>query len=229
MNQNILIIEDEVKIAEIVSAYLNEEGYGVTVAHTGTEGLKQLKEQPDLIILDLMLPDMDGEDICRFIRQDSVIPIIMLTAKSHEDERVKGLLMGADDYMVKPFSPKELVARVKTVLRRVIRKEDAVSFNRERIVINKNTHEVKKAGDTITLTPTEYNILVVFTENPDRVLSREQLARLCRGYDFEGYERTIDAHIKNLRRKVETDSRNPEFIKTIFGVGYKFTGVSDEE
>ncbi len=229
MKLKILIIEDEKKIADIVSAYLKKEGYIVNVALTGVDGLNKLKETPDLIVLDLMLPDMDGEDICKTIRQSSDVPIIMLTAKSREDERIKGLLMGADDYVVKPFSPKELVARVGVILKRAGKKEKVITFNNGRLLINKSTNEIKKDDKVITLTQTEFSILTVLSENAGRVLNREQIVNLCLGHDFEGFERTIDAHIKNLRQKIEINPRKPEFIKTIYGLGYKFTGVKDED
>ncbi|MGE5894932.1 MAG: response regulator transcription factor [bacterium] len=225
----ILIIEDETKISSIVKSYLEREGFGVTVASTGREGLVALKNQPDLLILDLMLPDMDGADICETVRKDSDMPIIMLTAKSGEEERIQGLGIGADDYVVKPFSPRELVARVQALLRRTTKRKNIISFNKGRLQINTDTAEVSKDGSIIELTNTEYRILLYLARRPGNVLSREQLMNIVQGYDFEGYDRIIDAHIKNLRHKVDPDVRNPLFIRTVYGVGYKFIGTSDED
>lgn len=228
--QRILIIEDEKKISDIVKAYLEREGFTVLRAETGEDGLKALREGPDLIILDLMLPDMQGEDVCAIIREHSDLPVIMLTAKSDEEDRIKGLGIGADDYVVKPFSPRELVARVKAHLRRAVRSRRKIySYDRGNLKIDLENHEAFREGSPVTLTPTEFKILVSLAENPGRVLSREQLVNIVLGYDFEGYDRTIDAHVKNLRHKVEKDSKSPEFIQTVYGVGYKFIGTVDEE
>jgi DNA-binding response OmpR family regulator len=228
--QRILLIEDEKKISEIVKAYLEKDGFRVTLASSGEDGLKALKKNPDLVILDLMLPDMQGEELCMIIRKSSDVPVIMLTAKSGEEDRIKGLGLGADDYVIKPFSPGELVARVKAHLRRVIKiRRKIYSFNRGLLKIDIENHEAFKEGSPITLTPTEFKILVSLAENPGRVLSREQLVNIVMGYDFEGYDRTIDAHVKNLRHKVEKDSKSPEFILTVYGIGYKFIGITDEK
>jgi len=228
--QKILIIEDEKKISEIVKAYLEKEGFRVTLAGTGEDGLKALKENPDLIILDLMLPDMQGEELCTIIRESSDVPVIILTAKSGEEDRVKGLGIGADDYVVKPFSPRELVARVKAHLRRAVKtRRKTYSYNNGDLTIDIEHHEASRDGGPIVLTPTEFKILVSLAENPGRVLSRDQLVNIVLGYDFEGYDRTIDAHVKNLRHKVEKDSKSPEFIQTVYGMGYKFIGTLDEK
>ena len=228
--QKILIIEDEKKISEIVKAYLEKEGFRVTLAGTGEDGLKALKENPDLIILDLMLPDMQGEELCTIIREGSDVPVIILTAKSGEEDRVKGLGIGADDYVVKPFSPRELVARVKAHLRRAVKtRRKTYSYNNGDLTIDIEHHEASRGGSPIVLTPTEFKILVSLAENPGRVLSRDQLVNIVLGYDFEGYDRTIDAHVKNLRHKVEKDSKSPEFIQTVYGMGYKFIGTLDEK
>jgi DNA-binding response OmpR family regulator len=228
--QSILIIEDEKKISEIVKAYLEKERFRVTLTETGEDGLKALKENPDLIILDLMLPDMRGEDLCAVIRESSEVPVIMLTAKSSEEDRVKGLGIGADDYVVKPFSPRELVARVKAHLRRSVKvRRKIYSYNKGHLKIDIEHHEAFREGSPIVLTPTEFKILLSLAENPGRVLSRNQLVNVVLGYDFEGYDRTIDAHVKNLRHKVEKDSKAPEFIQTVYGMGYKFIGTADEE
>ena len=228
--QTILIIEDEKKISGIVKAYLEKEGFRVALAENGAEGLKLLKENPDLVILDLMLPDMQGEELCSIIRGSSDVPVIMLTAKSAEEDRIKGLGLGADDYVVKPFSPGELVARVKAHLRRAVKDRRKIySYNSGGLKIDVEHHEAFREGAPIILTPTEFKILVSLAENPGRVLSREQLVNIVMGYDFEGYDRTIDAHVKNLRHKVERDSKSPEFIQTVYGIGYKFIGNTDEE
>ncbi len=225
----ILLIEDEKKIAELVKAYLEKEGFEVTAALTGKEAVSVLTNKFDLIILDLMLPDMDGEDICRSIRKDSDIPIIMLTAKSEEEDRIKGLGIGADDYVVKPFSPRELVARVKALLRRTKGPKQSVSFNKGDLVIDSLRFEIKKDGAPVVLTPTEFKLLQCLAEHPGQIFSRLQLVNIILGYDFDGYDRTIDAHIKNIRHKIEEDPREPSYIKTVYGVGYRFIGQPDED
>lgn len=226
--EKILIIEDEKKISDIVKSYLERDGFNVTVAETGREALKLIKDKFDLIILDLKLPDIDGEEICSTIRKTSDIPIIMLTAKSSEEERVKGLGMGADDYVVKPFSPRELIARVKAHLRRTKKGErKSLSFNEGALKIDTSAMEVKKRDKAISLTASEFRILLGLAERPNIVFSREQLVNIVQGYDFEGYDRVIDAHIKNLRHKIEDDTQKPMFIKTVYGAGYKFIGVAD--
>jgi len=223
----ILIVEDEEKIAEITRAYLEKEGYHVAHALTGEDALKMLSEGFDLVILDLMLPDMDGEEICRSLREHSNIPIIMVTAKTAEEDRVTGLGIGADDYVVKPFSPRELVARVAALLRRAMPTAETMSFNGGRLVIDVEKMAVTLESGPATLTPTEFKILYAMTDRPEVILSRAQLVNHAQGYGFEGYERTIDAHVKNLRQKIETNPKKPEFIKTVYGMGYKFIGTRD--
>ncbi|NOZ25796.1 MAG: response regulator transcription factor [Nitrospirae bacterium] len=225
----VLIVEDEKKISDIVKAYLENEGFRVSVADTGQGALDLLKDGADLIILDLMLPDMPGEDICQAIREDSEIPIIMLTAKSEEEERIKGLGIGADDYVVKPFSPRELVARVKALLRRSKGLKKMMSFNNGDLVIDASRFEVIKNGSVVVFTPTEFKLLLNLAERPGQVFTRVQLVNAILGYDFEGYDRTVDAHIKNIRHKIEDDPRNPVYIKTVYGVGYRFIGLPDED
>jgi DNA-binding response OmpR family regulator len=227
--QRILVVEDEVKIAEIVKAYLEKDGFTVVTAQTGDTAMSQLKEGFDLIILDLMLPDMDGEDICRAIRQDSDVPIIMLTAKSEEEDRVTGLGIGADDYVVKPFSPRELVARVKALLRRIKGTREVNSFNGGDLIIDSSRFEVIKKGKHVVLTPTEFKLLQCIADHQGQVFTRLQLVNVILGYDFEGYDRTIDAHIKNIRHKIEDNQRDPSYVRTVYGVGYKFTGQPDED
>jgi len=228
--ESILIVEDEKKISEIVRAYLEKEGYRVRLAETGEQALKLLKDAFDLVILDLMLPDIQGEELCSMIREGSEVPVIILTAKSGEEDRIKGLGIGADDYVVKPFSPRELVARVKAQLRRSGRtKKKQLSYNRGALKIDVSNHEVFRDGSLVILTPTEFKILLSLADQPGWVFSREQLVTIAQGFDFEGYDRTIDAHVKNLRRKIEKDSREPEYIRTVYGVGYKFTGIPDAD
>lgn len=226
---NILIIEDEKKISDIVKVYLEREGFTVTAALTGKEGIAALKDRPDLIILDLMLPDMRGEDICETIRQDSDVPIIMLTAKAEEEDKIQGLGIGADDYVVKPFSPRELIARVQALLRRTIPKSTVMSFNNGMLRIDTQTAEVMVQGKAAELTSTEFKILLALAQRKGQVLSRAQLVNVVQGYDFEGYDRIVDAHIKNLRHKVDPNVRKPSLIKTIYGMGYKFIGTPDED
>ncbi len=230
--QPILIVEDDAKIARIVKVYLEGAGYNVITTQSGKDAIKAaLNEQPLLVILDLMLPDLSGEQVCQELKDIGDFPVIMLTAKSSEEERVAGFALGADDYVVKPFSPKELVARVKAILKRYKRKDlmasEPISFNNKLLVIDQKSYIVKKADKIIALTPTELKILAVLASSPGRVFTRGELVDHALGYQFEGYERSIDAHIKNIRQKIEDDPRNPVFIHTIYGVGYKFIGIKD--
>lgn len=227
-NEKILIVEDEKKIADIVGSYLERDGFNVTIANTGQDALGQIKNNFDLIILDLMLPDIDGETICSSIRELSDVAIIMLTAKSSEDDRIKGLGIGADDYVIKPFSPRELVARVKAHLRRSKKNEKKIlSFNNSLLLIDTPSMEVKKDRKIIPLTSTEFKILLCLAERPQIVFTRLQIVNAVQGYDFEGYDRVIDAHIKNIRHKIEDNPQKPVFIKTVYGTGYKFIGIPD--
>ena len=224
----ILIVEDEAKISSIVKSYLEREGFEASVAPTGRAALAEIRNRFDLVILDLKLPDMAGESVCSAIREVSNIPVIMLTAKSSEDDRVRGLGMGADDYVTKPFSARELVARVKAHLRRSKSGEKKeLTFNGESLVIDTHACEVRKDGAKIALTGTEYRILTALAERPNFIFSRMQLGNIAQGFDFEGFDRTIDTHIKNIRQKIERDPKKPFFIKTIYGMGYKFTGEPD--
>ena len=225
----VLVVEDEKKIADVTLKYLERAGYETGYAGTGEEALKLLRDGFDLVILDLMLPDMDGEEICRHIRGYSDVPIIMVTAKSDEDDRVAGLGLGADDYVVKPFSPRELMARVEAQLRRSRKESPAESYNNGSLVINSQSMEAVRDGSPVSLTPTEFRMLQAMAERPQTVFSRHQLVTIAQGYDFEGYERTIDAHVKNLRQKIEKNPRQPEFIKTVYGMGYKFIGTKDRD
>src|SRR5208283_2808086 len=218
----ILIIEDEKKIADVVKAYLEREGLDVNTAETGQAAIRQIKNRFDLIILDLMLPDMDGETVCRAIREVSDVPIIMLTAKSGEEDRVRGLGLGADDYVVKPFSVRELAARVKAHIRRArIGEKKELSFSNGALVIDVQSRDVRKNDKNVVLTNTEFRILLSLAEKPNAVFSRLQLINIVQGFDFDGFDRVVDAHIKNIRHKIEEDPAKPSFIKTIYGAGYK--------
>lgn len=224
--EKILVVEDEKKINDLVKLYLEKEGYQVAQAFNGREALELFQERkPDLIVLDLLLPQIDGREVCKTIRKHSEVPIIMLTARTEEVDKLIGLEIGADDYITKPFSPRELVARVKVVLRRYQVKEK-LSEKEEITVadlnINFTTYKVSLKGKEVELTPTEFRILEILIKNMDRVFSRGQLVEWTRGHYFEGYERIIDVHIKNLRGKIEEDPREPRYIKTVFGLGYKF-------
>jgi DNA-binding response OmpR family regulator len=227
-NKKIVVIDDEPSVQEVVRGYLEKDGYLVYVAGNGREGLALAERaKPGLIVLDLMLPDVSGEEICREIRSRSDVPILMLTAKASEDERVGGLALGADDYLTKPFSPRELVARVRAVLRRTQGTEtplvEVLTFDAGALEIDTVQHEVRRDGETVELTPNEYRLLVTLARYPGRVYSRFELINHVQGYDFEGYERTIDAHVKNLRKKIEPDPKLPRYVETVFGVGYRLT------
>jgi|SRR5579859_4877908 len=224
MSKSVLVIDDEPKIAELCRDYLLAAGYSVLTAADGPLGLALARrERPDLVVLDLMLPGMDGLDVCRELRRDSSVPIIMLTARVDETDRLVGLELGADDYLSKPFSPRELVARVRTVLRRAsgtaapaeVIRAGGLTLDRTRFKVNLPDRE-------ITLTPTEFEILAVMAAQPGRVFSRAQLLTAAHGLAFESYERAIDSHIRNLRRKLQAGSDEPEYIQTVHGIGYKF-------
>lgn len=220
----ILLIEDETLVSDVIKKYLEKEGYEVYVTDNGSEALNLFRSlNPAMIILDLMLPDMDGEDICKEIRKESDVYIIMLTAKSSLEEKIEGLGIGADDYLIKPLSPRELVARVNAVFRRLGKEdEDVIIINDGEIVINNEERQVYKKGEAIDLTPNEFDILYTLAKNKGKVFSREMLIEIVFGMDFEGYDRTVDTHIKNIRKKIEEDSKNPKYIHTVVKVGYKF-------
>lgn len=228
----ILIVDDEPKILDIIEAYLSTKKYQVFRSSNGIEALEKFNlVQPNLIVLDLMLPDISGSDICQKIRKVSDVPIIMLTAKSTENDILKGLQMGADDYIVKPFSPKELVARVETVLRRTASLptiDTKWSFENGNLVIHPKNKLVVKNQQEVILTPTEFEILTLLASYPKQVFSREQLLAAVKENKFEILDRIIDSHIKNLRQKIEDNSRHPYFILTVYGIGYRFGGKKDE-
>lgn len=220
---NILIVDDENKITQVVKAYLDKEGYNCIAANNGEQALKYLTNNNfDLIILDRMLPDINGESICKKIRETSMVHIIMLTAKTEDEDRIEGFNIGCDDYVCKPFNVKELVLRVKAVFRKLdIEKKDVLKFSDE-LEINMSSHDVKVRGEKVVLTNTEYKILLLFAKNPSRIFSREQLLELAIDEHYEKVDRIIDAHIKNLRQKIELDTKKAKIIQTVYGVGYKF-------
>lgn len=226
--KRILIVDDEEMIVKTVKAYLDQEGFKTYIAADGEAALRAFGEkQPDLIVLDLMLPKLSGIEVTRKIRETSNVPIIMLTAKVSEVDRVLGLELGADDYVVKPFSPRELVARIRAVLRRI----DGETVAVERIAsgdleIDLKTREVRMKGREIELTPTEFELLTFLARHPGQVFTRLQLLREVQGYTYESFARTIDTHIKNLRRKIEADAKTPRYILTVHGVGYRFAKES---
>ncbi len=228
--KTILVVDDEIKITEVIKSYLEAAGYTVLSAHNGTGALRLFeKYSPALIVLDLMLPDISGEDICRNIRRTSNVPIIMLTAKVDDADVISGLGIGADDYLTKPFSPKQLVARVEAVLRRTSAEPAALmsafSFSDGTLVIDGLRHEVRKNGQMISLTPNEYNLLLTMAKYPSKAFTREELIRLALGDDYDGFDRVIDTHIKNIRQKLGDDSRTPHYILTLHGTGYRFGGT----
>jgi len=224
--KNILIIEDEEKVVQVIKAYLEKSGYKVYIALNGISGIEIFKKNKlDLIILDLMLPDINGEDICRVIRETSDVYIFMLTAKGSLEDKIDGLNIGADEYLVKPFSPRELTARVNALFRRFNNVNASIlSFDSGSLIINTEERSVKIRNIDIMLTPNEFDILYILAINKGIVLTREQIIQKTFGVDFEGYDRTIDVHVKNLRKKIEEDSKNPKYIITVVKIGYKFGG-----
>jgi DNA-binding response OmpR family regulator len=226
MAQTILVVDDEARIVKLVRDYLERAGFDVLSAHDGETALTLARvEQPDLIVLDLMLPGVDGLDVCRRLRQVSGVPIIMLTARVEEADRIVGLELGADDYVTKPFSPRELVARVRATLRRVSGEVGPASILRTGDVeLDTAALAATVAGKPVDLTPTEFQLLATLVRQPGRIFSREQLLEAVHGVAFDGFDRSVDSHIKNLRRKIEPDPRKPTYIQTVYGVGYRFVG-----
>jgi DNA-binding response OmpR family regulator len=226
MNRTILVVDDDKKIVDLVSLYLKRDGYSVLAAYDGQEALDMARrKQPDLVVLDLLLPELDGTDVCRLLRTESQVPIIMLTARSTDDDKLLGLNLGADDYVTKPFNPRELVARVRAVLRRAHPEEAPAEDARfGDLTISFVRHEVLLLGQTVNLTPTEFRLLEALVREPGRAFSRADLLDRAFGYDYDGVERTVDVHIMNLRRKIEPEPARPRFIGTVAGVGYRFEG-----
>ncbi|MGK0467933.1 MAG: DNA-binding response OmpR family regulator [Clostridium sp.] len=224
---NILIIEDEEKVSEILKAYLEKAGYSVYCTTTGMGGIKIFEKiEFNLVILDLMLPDISGEEVCSVLRKMSEVHIFMLTAKSSLEDRIEGLNLGADEYLVKPFSPRELTARVNALFRRLnTNKGEKKIYNNGDFEINYDERIVKVLGKEISLTPNEFDIVHILSSNKGIVFTRDQLIERIMGIDFQGFDRTIDVHIKNIRKKIEEDSRNPKYIVTVTRIGYKFDGA----
>ncbi|PKM49747.1 MAG: DNA-binding response regulator [Firmicutes bacterium HGW-Firmicutes-7] len=227
LEKSVLIVDDEIKIVSVIESYLIHNEYTVYKAYNGKEALEVFnKESPSLVILDLMLPDISGEEVCRNIRKISRVPIIMLTAKVLEEDILNGLDLGADDYITKPFSPKQLIARVGVVLRRCTGDRqflsNVLSFNNNDLVINLLKREVKKNNQVVKVTPNEYNILLTLIKFSEKTFTRDELISIVLGDDFDGFDRTVDTHIKNLRQKIESDPKSPSYILTVFGVGYRF-------
>jgi len=222
--KRVLVVDDDTKTVELVRLYLSRDGYRVLTAYDGVEALRLARQNhPDLIVLDLMLPGINGLEVCRTLRAESEVPIIMLTAKTTEQDRLTGLELGADDYVTKPFSPKELAARVRAVLRRL--PDDAQhgpeEVNNGKLRVNFLKREASIEGKPVNLTMIEFKLLGVLIKEPGRVFSRAQLIEKALGFDFEGFDRTIDVHILNLRRKLEPEPKHPRYIKTVYGAGYK--------
>ena len=230
VGDRILVIDDERSVHDVARAYLEREGYDVLSAIGGRDGLALAQAlRPSLVVLDLMLPDLAGEQVCAEIRRDSDVAIVMLTAKSTEDDRIRGLDLGADDYLVKPFSPRELVARVRALLRRTGDRrppaDPVLSFDEGRLRLDPERHQVEVSGRPVELTPSEFKLLLALAGSPGRVFSRFELINRVQGHDYDGYERTIDAHVKNLRRKIEPDAAPPRYVQTVHGVGYRLAAI----
>lgn len=226
-NTSLLIVDDEAKIRELVGAYLQREGFIADEAGDGREALEKLKgREYDAVILDVMMPGMDGLEVCREIRKSSDVPVILLTARGEEIDRILGLELGADDYVVKPFSPRELVARVKAILRRVKKvdpaEKDDLVFDGGGLIISESSRRVAVCGQPVNLTPKEYDLLFSLARHPGRVFTREQLLKQVWGYDFYGEARTVDTHITRLREKIARISEDKQYITTVWGMGYKF-------
>jgi two-component system alkaline phosphatase synthesis response regulator PhoP len=223
MGQMILIVEDELDLVHVLRDYLEQAGFQVEAVSNGTAALSIIQHRdPDLVLLDLNLPGMDGLDVARELRRFSQVPVIMITARVDETDKLIGLELGADDYITKPFSPREVVARVRAVLRRSqLAPTRQETIRTGRIVIDRARHRVEVAGERIDLTPTEFELLAVMASQPGRAFTRMQLLEATQGEAYEGYERTIDAHIKNIRAKIEPEPRTPTYIETVFGIGYR--------
>jgi len=221
---NILIIEDEKSVSDVLKAYLEKEGYGVYSTENGLDGIEIFrKEKIDLVILDLMLPDIDGEEVCKILRKISDVYIFMLTAKSTLSDRIEGLNIGADEYLTKPLSPRELTARVNALFRRIGgNKENILSFDNNKLIIDIDKRLVKLNEEEVSLTPNEFDILYVLASNKGKVFTREAIIERAFGIDFDGSDRIIDVHIKNLRKKIEEDTKSPRYILTVTKIGYKF-------
>ncbi|WP_238917556.1 response regulator transcription factor [Clostridium sp. YIM B02555] len=232
--KKVLIVDDENKIVEVIKSYLEKEGAIVFEAYDGNQALEVFERiNPDLIVLDLMLPDMTGEEICNIVRKRSRVPIIMLTAKIDEKSIISGLHIGADDYITKPFSPRELIARIYAIFRRlneeVVPLSNEISFNDNDLVIDMLKKEIRKNGENIALTSRQYKILMTLLKYPNKTFTREELISTALGDDYDGYDRNVDTHVKNIRQKIETNPKDPQYIITVHGTGYRFGGKFNEE
>ncbi len=228
MGRRVLVADDDTKTVDIVRLYLERDGYSVITAHDGGRALAMAREQhPDLVVLDIMMPELDGLDVCRLLRAESSVPIILLTARTTESDKITGLDLGADDYVAKPFGPGELAARVRALLRRVAEQEEEKGprlLQLGALTVDFRRHEATEHGSPVPLTPTEFRLLKVLAEDAGRAFSRAQLVDRVLGDGYEGFERTIDVHILNLRRKIEPDPSRPTFVVTVYGFGYKLAG-----
>ena len=225
MKPAILVVDDDRKTVDLIRLYLEKDGYRVLVAYDGRRAIEIARNRrPGLIILDLMLPKVDGLDVCRLLRAESNVPIIMLTAKTTEDDKLEGLDIGADDYVTKPFSPRELVARVRAVLRRGMAEEVSgpSQIQLGNLEVDFVQHEARVEGTSVHLTPKEFTLLEIMIKQPGRVYSRLELLELAFGFDYQGFERTVDVHVMNLRKKIEPDPAQPRYVHTVYGIGYKF-------
>lgn len=225
MKPAILVVDDDRKMVDLIRLYLEKDGYRVLVAYDGRRAIEIARNRrPGLIILDLMLPKVDGLDVCRLLRAESNVPIIMLTAKTTEDDKLEGLDIGADDYVTKPFSPRELVARVRAVLRRGMAEEVSgpSQIQLGNLEVDFVRHEARVEGTSVHLTPKEFTLLEIMIKQPGRVYSRLELLELAFGFDYQGFERTVDVHVMNLRKKIEPDPTQPRYVHTVYGIGYKF-------
>lgn len=228
-SNNILIVDDEPKIVEVLKSYLENGGFSVYEAYTGKQALDLFdRVNFSMVVLDLMLPDITGEEVCTIIRKKSRVPIIMLTAKVEEENVLKGFEIGADDYITKPFSPRQLMAKITALLRRTSNEavplSDIISYNNGELIIDNLKHEIRKDGSVVNLTPTEYKIFMTMIKYPTKTFTRNELINFALGNDFDGFDRTIDVYVKNLRQKIEPDPKNPKYILTVHGIGYKFGG-----
>jgi len=230
MTSTVLLVEDDARIAEVAIAYLEQAGFRVKHVSSGREAINIISnEPPSLVVLDLMLPDLSGEAVCRELKERADIPVVILTAKASEEERLAGFALGADDYIVKPFSPRELVARVQAVLKRSVTTGSGLrlSFNQGHLVLDDCNHAVILKGNAIRLTAVEFKILFALATTPSKTFTREELVDKAMGYHFDGYDRNIDSHIKNIRQKLGDSPRAPLFLVTVYGLGYRFGGVRD--
>ena len=226
LHDSILLVDDDEKLVKLLKSYFEKENFLVYCAYDGHSAVQTARERhPDIIVLDLMLPGISGWDVCRTLRKHSDIPILMLTARDEESDRLVGLEIGADDYVTKPFSPKEVVARVKAILRRSRKTAQSTETLRVgALVVDRDQHKVTLGQSVIDLTPLEFKIVELLAVNPGKVYTRLQLVEQVQGDSFDGYERTIDAHVKNIRRKIELNPREPKYILTVYGIGYKLGG-----